>query len=361
MNTIPNTCCSRRRCMKQIIILVVAMIIASHESIKAQCPVTLLIKSVAAAAQKCGFTETCTSTPTCSVVQYYLVSTYLQSISGSELVYNGGIPAQNINFHSNQTLVQTEDPNSCSSSSVYSGSAFFEIDPYPGFGNLFECSGSITNATTGEWDAGGGEANYEAYQAPNDYGYSTNITICSSAVSGDTTSGSMTSDQQETGSYTESSLTGLSNPYTDKMLRNKMMGELPAYPSDWNGGDASFDMSFDHSYCSGSQMQYCFFLCNQYVEGHTYLIQWQEVTTYPADCVSGTNPPPSIQVLSENVTYNGGQTGMYTPIRSVPVPGTPCWIDEINPSATETTSSPPGSGGGGGGGGGSGNKPTFGN
>jgi hypothetical protein len=345
------------------------------EKSQAQCstaPVEIISSS--ATTNKCGWPEW-----PCQVScppKYYLMSTYAASASSTYVYVNGGpslgwlVGIDPYNY--NEIDVSTMDRQSRSPTTVYSGTAAYIANGYTNgvFSGLWiQENGSITNSSTGEWDAGGGNAIFDGSEDLDSeyYLYSQGecqimiTTNCTSTTYGTVASGSYAGDpdyeNQSAFTLVSTSLTGLSHEYTDKMLYDDMIGGLPAYP-DWtnaNGGDAHYSIDCDHYACSGSKMKYRFVLCSEdnSVKDQDYLLKWSQTTTYPTNSCAcfpnTTNQPPETDWLQQVVHSDGDPHIKYVELPEVEVPGSPCTITE---SSATVTPIPKGGGGGGGPGGG---------
>ena len=329
---------------QMIFFIALALTMMGHGKSQAQCTPVIQNVSVSASQSKCGWTGCVTNSPPV----YYLINTYTESVSASETEYNSGAgsPVSDDKKCSlTEKHIQTENPTNCTSSDSWSGTANYSDNQYPTEGgSLYAYGGSITNASTGDWDPGGFEAALLCEDFSADFLSVTDTPICTATTSGDdTTAGSET---EGIGTFTSKTLTGLSKEYTDTMLRGLMMSELPAYSTNWSegGGTAFYSLSCDHVNAAGGKMKYRFFLCSlaSSQKGQSFKIKWKEVTTYPSDC-SGSNSPPSIVKKTQTVTADGNPNGMYTPEMEVDVPATPSSITETDIRPLEPIpSSPPG-------------------
>jgi hypothetical protein len=126
----------------------------------------------------------------------------------------------------------------------------------------------------------------------------------------------------------------LSDEFTDGLLRSKAISSILDYPSTWTTnyaasfGAASYILDTSHIYASVARMKYHFHVTD--CQLHTsYLVTWDEVTTYP----DGT--APSVNHMQEEVEGNGDPVGgVYTSDHVRDVPGTPSTITVDNITIT---------------------------
>jgi len=330
--------------------LLVILQIGSEQKVQAQCTAHVFNIAVSASTNKCGWNPCTNDSP--PIVKYYLVDTFTESISASVTGYNSGETSTE-NYSLNETKIQTMDMDTRQISNNWSGTDSFTVQPdSSGSGGY---GGSITNSTTGDWDAGGSQAlvdgegfSLEAAAADPDFDLSyTNI--CTPAASGEMLSGSgytFGDGMEEPYSYYGIQLDCLSKEYTDQMLRAKMIGGLPPYPTDYSegSGQAFYSLSDNHSSCSGGKMKYKFFLCGfaSSQKGQQFKLQWNEVTAIPGQATN------SIAPMSETVTGDGDPDGMWSSVHEVQVPTSPCTITETDASVTPISNSGSNSAGSGG-------------
>jgi RHS repeat-associated protein len=132
------------------------------------------------------------------------------------------------------------------------------------------------------------------------------------------------------------------NEYTDPMLSEDIRSLMSAYP-DWSAGAASAYFSLDetHIYGAGARMKYRFKIPDT-DKDETYLISWDELTTY-------ANGSVSTNAMAEEVEGTGDpEVPVYSSEHEVDVPSIPSIVTVEN----VVVSIVPPSGGGGGGGGG---------
>jgi hypothetical protein len=321
--------------------LILYVELVSCSNAKAQCSVAIVNMSVSAGASKCGFQEFVQSSPPLN--KYYLVETYAASASVSYYLCTAGSPGT-VKYTYKENDTYTEDPNECTNSANYSGSANFTWN----LNLIGEGAGSESgnlDSTTGEWDAGGGAATSDGYEfilslEEDDYiGAFTGTSSTTPTTQASTTTGSYSwmpgGGDGENFTVSDNAFTILSDEYTDQILRQVMIGKLPPYPPDlvtnWpsGSGTAFYSLAGDHASCSGGKMKYKFYLCPQYSAGQSYKITWKQITTYP-----GTNTPPSIAGMSETITASGSPDGTYGAEHDVDVPQVPSSIYEADPIVT---------------------------
>jgi len=317
----------------------------------AQCT-TAPIENMAesAGAQKYGYVF---CTPTNSpIIHYYLVDTHIRY----ETAWYSAVDWIGFQYVQNWKYVETVNPlNGTNYPTVSSGTASGKTWCNEDNCNGSSASGSITNALTGQWDAGGTTANNTYQQLiMNEFNgyYAVGTNICSQTLNENMWTIAYGDDSvSETAYYTDSDM--LSFEFSDSMLRGYMLQAIPPYPPEdppsnwsWGSGTAFYAQTVDHSQCSGGRMKYRFWLCDQNStqQGQQFRLDWTQTTTYP-----GTNQPPLTQQMSGIVTGDGGSSGIYVLEHSVDVPGTPCTITESDATVTPISSSGDGSAAGSGG------------
>jgi hypothetical protein len=331
-----------------MVLCVMTIVMAFPKNVRATCVPAIENVSVSASKSKCGFINSCQSGPPV----YYLINTYVQSVSATELsancANNPPITAQQ-KYNLTEQEVQTMNPMTCTSSAYWSGTAQFSQK-----GTLYNYSYSGSLSSSGVWDAGGGAANTAGALLLNSLALSgvpsQSTNICNSSTYGSTASGSFfnptggggSGDCPTSGNMANSSLNGLSEEYTDGMLRANMMAALPAYSTNWapGSGVAFYNLSADHNSCSGGRMEYRFYVCSDdNMKNTQYEVKWKQVTTYP-----GPGQTPSREDMSESYTGDGNPQGQYLSVHQVSVPAAPSSITETEATLTVISSSPPGTG-----------------
>jgi hypothetical protein len=340
------------RLVRGVMMILALLAIILAEDVNAQsdtCGPIIESMSVSTNAQKCGFTEFIPSSPP----KYYLMSTYAASASSSLSSWNNCPPISAFShdiYSYSEKDVSTVDPLSCATTNVYSGTVTF---------TLFTLTGIFTNYNanldpiTGAWSDGGvtvGRGNSLWVWAG--WASITTTTNLTSTISGLASVGitfpilENFCGQIITGKGNRSAETGLSQEFTDDMLRQKLIGNLPPYPSDdptnWvtnNCGTAFFTMDTNHYSCTGGSLKYRFILCKEISQqkGQSFKLKWKQVTTYP-----GTTNPPAITKMNEVVTGNGDPKGMYSSEHDVGVPDSPSAITETEWTIRPIPNTPPG-------------------
>jgi hypothetical protein len=132
--------------------------------------------------------------------------------------------------------------------------------------------------------------------------------------------------------------------YTDDLLLQHTIDGMGPYPTTWSYGPASAYWSLTstnptddnfHHYGSAGKMQYVFYIpaCTA---KQTYLIKWQEITTYPE-----TGKRPSVRKMHEQVTADAN-SGVSSSIYEIKVPSQPSKISVAHWRAKVVSSIPAG-------------------
>lgn len=182
----------------------------------------------------------------------------------------------------------------------------------------------------------------EAYTVPG-----TNSSICTPSYSDAKSwySGSDGVNYSANGLYDD--VTVLTYPYTDGMLRQKIISLLPAWPATFVTGTglAYYDLENRHLSGSGGKMQY-FNQVPDSVKDTVYTLQWDQVTGY-YDTTNTVSTP-----MQEDINGTGDPVNPAPgPVHFVDMPGGCCYIYETAPTIIRAVplggggGNPPGSGG----------------